>query len=144
MLKSLAMRGRMLVGSAIAMTAALALVAAHPPAALSQASGGLWEIEGSPELKTPVRECIADLATLAQFEHRGRTCSRSVIDDAPGSTTIRYSCDAADFGRTKIDVLTPRSLRISTQGISGNLPFNYVVQARRVGDCVKNPSSPRH
>ena len=126
------------------LAAALALIAAAQPSVLASVQPGLWEISGVPGAHVAIRQCVADISALARFEHRGRACSRSVIDDTPGSTTIRYSCDAADFGRTKIDVLTPRSLRISTQGISGNLPFNYVVQARRVGDCVKNPSSPRH
>jgi hypothetical protein len=35
-------------------------------------------------------------------------------------------------------------LRISTQGISGGLPFNYVLQARRIGDCQKNLATTRH
>jgi hypothetical protein len=33
-------------------------------------------------------------------------------------------------------VITPRSIRIETQGISGDLPFNYVLQARRIGECT--------
>jgi hypothetical protein len=57
---------------------------------------------------------------------------------------VQYTCGAAGFGRTQIDVLTPRSLRISTQGISDGLPFNYVMQARRMGDCTKSASSSRH
>jgi hypothetical protein len=123
--------------------AAVALIAARQPSALAQATPGVWEIEGLPGGK-PVRQCIADVALLAQFEHRGRNCSRNVIDDKPGSTVIHYSCGSADFGESHIDVITPRSLRISTQGISGSLPFNYVLQARRVGDCEKNPSATRH
>ena len=39
------------------------------------------------------------------------------------------------FGRTKMTVLTPRSMRVETQGISNNAPFNYVLQVRRLGDC---------
>ena len=39
------------------------------------------------------------------------------------------------FGQSKVTLLTPRSMRIETQGISGNLPFNYQLHARRVGDC---------
>ena len=41
-------------------------------------------------------------------------------------------------------MLTPRSLRIETQGISDSLPFNYVLQARRVGDCAKSAAVARH
>jgi len=32
-------------------------------------------------------------------------------------------------------LITPRSLRIDTQGISDNLPFHYQLYARRVSDC---------
>jgi hypothetical protein len=35
-------------------------------------------------------------------------------------------------------------LRISTQGISDGLPFNYVLQARRIDDCSKGTVSARH
>ena len=83
-------------------------------------------------------------AALAQFEHRGQNCSRSVLNDSQSSTRINYKCGAAGFGQTQVDVITPRSLRISTQGISDQLPFNYVIQAHRVGDCDKSLSTPRH
>ena len=125
--------------------AACALIAAREPSALAQATAGLWEIDGLPGGKPPIEQCIANVAMLAQFEHRGRQhCTRSLISDSPTSSVVQYSCGAADFGRSKIDVITPRSLRISTQGISENLPFNYVLEARRVGDCPKNPSVTRH
>jgi len=39
--------------------------------------------------------------------------------------------------------VTPRSLRLDTQGISDGLPFHYVAQARRVGDCPAQTAS-RH
>jgi hypothetical protein len=67
-----------------------------------------------------------------------------VISDDGSSTVIRYSCGGAGFGHSEIDVLTPRSLRISTQGISSGLPFNYVLQARRIEDCPKNVAATRH
>ena len=60
------------------------------------------------------------------------------------STAIDYSCGGAGFGHSEITVLTPRSLRIETQGISDGLPFNYVLQARRVDDCPKSASVARH
>jgi hypothetical protein len=129
---------------ACALCAALALTAAQRPSALGGTSGGLWEITGAPGAKAPVRECVADVATLAQFEHRGHSCSSNVLVDKASSTVIEYSCAAAGFGRTEINVLTPRSLRISTQGISDNLPFSYVLEARRVGDCPKAVTATRH
>ena len=120
----------------------LALGAAQRPAALAGTSGGIWEISGAPGAKVPAKLCIADPAVLAQFEHRGRQCTRVVVSDSAPSTVIRYTCVAGGFGQSKMTLITPRSIRIETQGISDDLPFNYVVQARRVGDCPALASRP--
>jgi len=120
-------------GGAIAV---LALGAAQRPAALAPSSGGLWEISGVPGVKAAPRMCVADPAMLAQFEHRGKSCTRVVISDAPPSTVVHYTCSAGGFGRSKMTLITPRSIRIETQGISDDLPFNYLLQARRIGDCT--------
>jgi len=130
-------RGLILAAAILLPSAALA---AAPPAALAKVAGGLWEITGAQGAQSPVRECVGDIQTLAQFEHRTRTCSRTVLSDSGDSTVIHYSCGPSDFGQSQIDVITPRSLRIATQGISDELPFNYVIQARRVGDCAKSAS----
>lgn len=122
----------------------LLLGAAQRPIALAKTSPGLWEISGVPGTKAPLVECFPDLGTLAQFEHRKVSCSRRVLSDNESSTIVDYSCAGGGFGHSQIDIITPRSLRISTQGISDNLPFNYVLQARRVGDCPKNVSASRH
>jgi hypothetical protein len=124
--------------------AALALTAAARPSALAQAQPGLWEISGAPGARAPARQCVADIATLARFEHRSRACSATVLKDGGSSIQIDYSCGGAGFGHSQIDVITPRSLRIATQGISDGLPFNYVLQARRVDDCPKSASFARH
>lgn len=81
---------------------------------------------------------------MARFEHRSSACSSRVLKDGASSTAIDYSCGGAGFGHSQIDVITPRSLRISTQGISGGLPFNYVLQARRVDDCPNVAVPSRH
>jgi hypothetical protein len=121
----------------------LTLMAAAQPWALAQAQGGLWEISGAPGAKAPLRQCIANVATLAEFEHRGKNCPPKVISSSANSIVIQYSCGNAGFGRTQVDVITPRSLRIDTQGISGGLPFSYVLQARRIDDCPGH-SPPGH
>lgn len=127
-----------------AAVAALALTAAQRPSALAQAAPGLWEISGLPGAKTPLRQCIGDVATLVQFEHRGRSCSRKVVSERGSSAVVEYSCGGAGFGHSEVDVITPRSLRIDTQGVSDNLPFRYVLQARRIGDCPATASASRH
>jgi hypothetical protein len=121
--------------------AALAVGAAQPPTALAQAQAGLWEISGVPGAAAPVRQCLADLALLARFEHRAKSCSANTVREAGTSSVIDYNCGAAGFGHSEVNVITPRSLRIATQGISDGLPFNYVLQAHRIADC---PVAARH
>jgi hypothetical protein len=120
----------------MAVLSGLGVIAAAGPSALSQAQGGLWEVSrpGSP----PVRLCIANPQALAQFEHRRASCSRTVIRESGLSARIHYTCGGRGFGESSLTLVTPRSLRVETQGITGDGPFNYVFQARRVGDC------PRH
>jgi len=105
-----------------------------PAGVLSQATPGLWELRRVPDGQ-PVRQCVADIAALAQVEQRGQACARKVVSSEGSSTVLRYSCNGGGFGQSTLTLLTPRSLTIETQGISGGLPFNYVVHARRVGDC---------
>ena len=110
-----------------------ALAAAATPSVLSGTEGGLWEI--SRKGGQPVRLCVANPSILAQFEHRNANCTRNVVREAGTAATIHYNCKGGDFGHSTLTVVTPRSLRIETQGISGNAPFKYVLQARRVGNC---------
>jgi hypothetical protein len=124
------------LGAAVALP--LLTVAAAPPAqpkALAAASAGLWEISGRPGANMPKRSCVRDLAVLAQIEQRGAQCTRVVIRDLPTKTEIHYTCSGGGFGQSSIELITPRSLRIETQGIADSAPFHYVFQARRVGEC---------
>lgn len=134
---------RLACGLAGGIVGVIALAAAVAPPVLSQVQGGIWEISGLPGAKAPVRQCLGDVAALAEYEHRGRNCSPKVIHNGPTSAVIEYSCGSAGFGRSQVDVITPRSLRIDTQGISAGLPFSYVLQARRVDDCP-GQGQPRH
>jgi hypothetical protein len=117
---------------------------AQRPALFGQTAPGLWEISGLPGTKAAARECLMDTAALARYEHRSRACTIKVTSDSASSTVVDYSCGGAGFGHTKIDLITPRSLRIETQGVSDNLPFSYVLQARRVGDCPAIKTAARH
>jgi len=110
----------------------LALTAAVRPAVFSQTPGGLWEISREGARKNI---CVPDPAVLAQYEHLKASCSRDVIRDQQSRAEIHYSCQGGAFGQTTVQLLTPRSLRIETQGISDNAPFHYVLQARRLGNC---------
>lgn len=130
-----------LVKRLVAAAAAMVLIGATQLPTLAQTSSGLWEISGVPGMKLPVRQCIVDVASLARFEHRGKACTAKVLKNAGSSASIEYSCGSAGFGHSDIDVITPRSLRISTQGISDGLPFNYVLQARRIDECPKSSTA---
>ena len=111
----------------------LALTAAVRPTIFSQTTGGLWEVSRGNEFRRSV--CVPDPVVLAQFEHLRANCARHIIRDQQRRAEIHYTCSGGAFGQSTVDLLTPRSLRIETQGISGNAPFHYVLQARRVGNC---------
>ncbi|MFL6733408.1 MAG: hypothetical protein ACJ8EY_01790 [Sphingomicrobium sp.] len=119
--------------------AGIALIVAHaaaaPPSALAQTGGGLWEVTGIPGTSRAIRRCVGDTRALGQIEHRAQACPRTVVTDSGTTAVVQYNCGRSGFGSSNVTVVTPRSLRIATQGISGGLPFNYVVQVRRVGDC---------
>ena len=112
------------------------LVAAAQPRALAPATGGLWEVSQSATGHNPTRVCVPSPEVLAQYEHRQARCTRVVISDKGTEAVIHYTCADGGFGQSKVTLLTPRSLRIDTQGISGNLPFHYLLHARRVVECA--------
>jgi hypothetical protein len=113
---------------------ALALGAATLPPAIAD-SGGLWEVSRSATGARPTKIC-AQAALFAQWEHRQAQCRRTVISSSPLYAVVTYTCRGGDFGRSNVRVITPRTLRIETQGISQGFPFNYVLHARRVGNCA--------
>ena len=126
-----------MTGTCAGAAALLLLVAAARPAALAETSPGLWEIERPPECAKlrsanawPTRRRSPPSSIAA------RPASRSWSAIPPSTTVIDYTCANGGFGHSKLTLLTPRSLRIETQGISANYPFNYVIQARRVGECT--------
>lgn len=111
----------------------LGLTAAVRPAVFSQTAGGLWEVSRGNGARQSL--CVPDPLALAQYEHLRANCTRHIIRDQQRRAEIHYTCSGGAFGQSTVDLLTPRSLRIETQGISGNAPFHYVLQARRVGNC---------
>src|SRR5438128_11322809 len=85
--------------------AALALAAAARPAALAGVSGGIWEVTGIPNSQ-PLRQCFADSMLLAQVEHRGQTCTQTVITGGESSAVIEYKCPPGGFGRRTVTVIS--------------------------------------
>lgn len=122
--------------------AALALGAATLPPIIAK-SGGQWEVSHSASGTNAEKACVPQAVVLAQWEHRRAQCTRVVISATATDAVIHYTCPGGGFGHAKMHVLTPRTLRIETQGISGGYPFNYVLHARRVGDCPAASLRPR-
>jgi len=137
-------RSTILTVSGAAAFSAWSLAVAQPPNALAQAAPGLYEIAGLPGAKAPARECIGDVTVLGQFEHRRSNCTRKILSSSGNSVTMNYQCAGGGFGQSKLTVITPRNLRVETQGISDSLPFNYILQARRVGECAAKPPAIIH
>ena len=123
------------VGAALALLAGGGLVTAAGPAVFGKSRPGMWQLDGIDGSKVPVRKCVADLAELARLQHPGKKCSQRLLRETDSSATFSYQCSRSDFGQTRLDWVTSQSFRIQTQGISGGLPFSYLVQARRLGEC---------
>jgi len=103
-------------------------------AALKQIEPGLWQLDVKGRARRLV--CVSDAVNLVQIEHDQPGCSRFVIANEPRSSTVHYSCQRAGWGRTTIRVETGRLVTIQTQGISRNAPFDYSIEARRIGECA--------
>jgi hypothetical protein len=111
----------------------LGLTAAVRPTVFMQTTGGLWEVSRGNGARQSL--CVPDPLALAQYEHLRANCARDIVRDQQRRAEIHYTCAGGAFGQSTVDLITPRALRIETQGISGNAPFHYVLQARRVGNC---------
>ena len=113
--------------------AAAVLGGATLPSALS--GGGQWNVATNATGTNGTNHCLPDAAILTQWEHRRAQCTRVVLSGTQYRADVQYTCTGGGFGNSKVQVLTPRSVRIQTQGISNGLPFGYTIHARRVGNC---------
>ena len=103
------------------------------PSALS--GGGEWSVSTSATGTNGAKHCLADAGILTQWEHRRAHCTRVVLSGTQDRADVQYTCTGGGFGNSKVQVLTPRSVRIQTQGIASGLPFGYTIHARRLGPC---------
>ena len=119
---------------------AIAAAPARAPSilALAQLEPGQWQLieqaSDAPSRMTK-RVCLGDASALLQVQHPGAACSRYVIANEAKSATVHYTCPGAGHGRTTVRVETPRLIRIDTQGIADNAPFEFVLEGRRIGAC---------
>ena len=130
--------------AAVAACSGMALTAAGravQPGGIAAAQPGLWDVSRSATGANPVRICLADPALLAQWEDRGANCKRDLLTQQANVVTFDYRCTGGAFGRAVVTLLTPRSLKVHTQGISGGLPFDDTLYARRAGNCPQTLST---
>lgn len=120
---------------AMAGLAALLTGASPRPGGLASAWPGMWEISRSATGTNPQRVCLVDPAFFARWEHRAATCAVNKLTERANLATYDYRCVGGGFGRSDITLLTPRSLRIRTQGILDGLPFDDTLHARWVRHC---------
>lgn len=140
MIRKLPLRARLAVIALFCAGTVAAMASGSPglPRAMAPALPGLWDVSHSADGKNAERLCLPDPSVLAQWEHRGGRCTRVVIEDSGTKAAIQYTCADGGFGRSDLTLLTPRTLRVATQGISQSYPFAYTLHARRVGDCPKH------
>ena len=124
-----------LAASGLLAAGALAAETQRGPRVLDPIAGGSWEVTQLESKAKPRRFCVRDVSLLAQYEHMGTTCTRVTVNEGPRKALVRYTCPAGGFGTSGIEVVTPRSLNIETQGIKDGQPFNRRLLARRVGGC---------
>ena len=96
---------------------------------------GQWQLHNTAD-NTRRNLCVRDPRALLQLGHADTAqCSRFVVAQGPRELTIHYTCPGAGHGRTTIGLVTPRSIKLETQGIAGGLPFQQSYAARRTGAC---------
>lgn len=108
--------------------------AASLPSALAEP--GLWSVSKSASGSPSETVCVTEPSMLIQWEHRGKQCSSTILSSAADRAEVYYTCAGGGFGSSKVEVLTPRSVKIDTQGISEGYPFALTLHARRMGPCA--------
>ena len=106
-----------------------------PLAMLDQLDIGQWELRLRDGRKLVERLCVNNGRRLIQLRHLEPTCDRYIIDDKPGEVTVQYTCRGRGYGRTHIRRETNQLVQIDSQGIAEGLPFDFIAEARRIGDC---------
>jgi hypothetical protein len=117
----------------------LATTAADAPAllALEPLQPGRWTLT-SRDADFPARSlCVADADVFLRVRHQPvGACKQFVVANTPSTATVTYVCPGSGSGRTTVRVETPRLVQIETQGIARGLPYDNVIEARRIGECA--------
>ena len=111
---------------------ALAVGGASLPSAMVGPSE--WQVSATIGGKAE-KVCLSDPGLLAQWEHRSVQCERVILSSTADRAEVHYTCGGGGFGTSKVEVLTPRSIKVDSQGISDGYPFARTIFAHRVGAC---------
>lgn len=120
-----------MVGAALLVGAA----ARSPILAFNRIQSGAWQLRALDGSAPSRRICLTDPYELIQLRHPGVVCSRFVLNNEAGAATVHYTCSGAGFGRTTIKVETPALIRLDSQGLVNQAPFEVALEGRRVGSC---------
>ena len=112
--------------------ATLAIGASLPS---TMVGSGEWEVSKAVNGSDSEKVCLSDPALLTQWEHRGKQCERVILSSSAEHAEVHYTCNGGGFGTSRVEVLTPRSVKVDSQGISGGYPFAFVLHAHRIGPC---------
>ena len=103
-------------------------------AMLDRLAPGMWEVRMRDGKQTE-RVCLDNGRRLLQLRHPHLSCRQFVVEDGPAAVTVHYTCPGQGSGRTHLRFETPRLVQIESTGFASGLPFDFVAEARRVGDC---------
>ena len=122
--------------TACALAGATAVPAQAPSLAmLDRLEKGSWQLRERGKDAVLQTICVGDARRMIQIYHPRASCSRYIIEDAPNSVTVHYTCPGAGHGCTNIRSETNRLVQIDTQGIADGKPFSQAIEARRTGGC---------
>lgn len=106
-----------------------------PLAMLDELQDGRWELRLRDGRGPSEQICLQDGRPLIQLRHRAANCRRLVIEDGASEVTVQYTCTGHGYGRTSIRRESGSLVQITTQGIADGLPFDHVIEGRRIGGC---------
>jgi hypothetical protein len=125
------------VASVVAVLCAPALAQRSSLAMLDRLERGNWELRMRDAGGETEAICLGDGRRLIQLRHPAERCSSVIVGDTNTEVTVQYTCPGKGYGRTHIRRESSRLVQIESQGIAHGLPFAFVAEARRVGDCSR-------
>ena len=124
-----------MIGPAFGAAVLLGGAANAPILAFGRIQPGSWQLRALDKSLPDRRVCINDAYDLIQLRHPGAACSRFVLTNEAQTATVHYTCSGAGYGRTTIKVETGQLIRIDSQGLVNQSPFDMSFEGRRVGSC---------